>query len=311
MLDEFHSLLDQRRNPRNYFEKELSKLIQNVEDLVSLFKACDPLEAGRSFETERQDFTVQEKKDLILSKLYALRRTKRMWPVRLILLWNDITPDDENEVEQLITALKKSDFIETGEYGLRDLAKITIGGKTQVEKNTKRPAITATKAIGKSDEAGSELDIFISHSSKDKKIAAALIELIRSALSLSPKKIRCSSVDGYRLTAGAGTDEQLRNEVNSCEVLVGLITANSVRSAYVMFELGARWGQQKPMIPLLYGGEDLLEGPLSGINALRLDVPAQMHQFISDLAAILKQQMESPAVYIDLLKLLTKMAAIY
>jgi TIR domain len=84
--------------------------------------------------------------------------------------------------------------------------------------------------------------VFISHSSKDKELALALIELLKAGLGLPAEQIRCSSVDGYRLPVGVNTEARLREEVNQARIVVGLITPSSPASAFVMFELGARWG---------------------------------------------------------------------
>lgn len=89
------------------------------------------------------------------------------------------------------------------------------------------------------------IKIFISHSAHDASIAASLAELFRTAMRLSKSDIRCTSVDGYRLPAGANTDEQLRREVLEAPVLVGLMSHRSFESAYVLFELGARWGKNE------------------------------------------------------------------
>jgi TIR domain-containing protein/HEAT repeat protein len=145
----------------------------------------------------------------------------------------------------------------------------------------------------------SSLDIFISHSSKDKDVAEALINLLRDALSLPASSIRCTSVDGYRLPAGASTDEQLRQEIYTAKVFLGLITPTSFQSTYVLFELGARWGARLPLAPVLASGAnaDTLRAPLSGLNALSCDVPAQVHQLVDNIAAILKVNLGSVASY--------------
>ena len=88
--------------------------------------------------------------------------------------------------------------------------------------------------------------LFISHSSKDLEVVRALIYLFRSALAISPEEIRCTSLEGYRLPAGASVDEKLRQEVHEAKVFIGLISYNSLQSIYVVFELGARWGAGKP-----------------------------------------------------------------
>jgi hypothetical protein len=131
------------------------------------------------------------------------------------------------------------------------------------------------------------IKIFISHSSTDVSVAALLAQLFQAAFSLSPPDIRCTSVDGYRLSVGLDTDEQLRREVREAPVLVGLISRSSFESAYVLFELGARWGAGKYLAPLLVPGEEpsILRGPLSGLNALSSSSTAQLHQLVNDVGA--------------------------
>ena len=134
--------------------------------------------------------------------------------------------------------------------------------------------------------------IFISHSSRDVELARALIDLLHAALPITSDDIRCSSVDGYRLPGGVSIDERLRIEVHDAELVIGLLTPNSLRSAYVSFELGARWGAQKRMIPLLAAGiaPEALEGPLSGINALDCGSDGQIHQLVEETASHLNVQ---------------------
>jgi hypothetical protein len=131
------------------------------------------------------------------------------------------------------------------------------------------------------------IKIFISHCSEDSKIAESLAELFRTALRLSKSEIRCTSVDGYRLPVGINTDEQLRREVLETPVLVGLISHHSFDSAYVLFELGARWGKNTFMAPVLAPGvsASILKGPLSALNALSCDSTSQIHQLVYDIAS--------------------------
>jgi hypothetical protein len=143
------------------------------------------------------------------------------------------------------------------------------------------------------------LSIFISHSSKDVDLALALIDLLKAGLGLTADRIRCSSVDGYRLPVGVNTESKLREEVNAAKVVVGLITRSSLSSAYVMFELGARWGANLFLAPLLAGvkgGE--LSGPLSLLNALSASNEAQLHQLLEDIANHLGLRVQPPASYI-------------
>ncbi len=160
--------------------------------------------------------------------------------------------------------------------------------------------------IEKPKETEMKIDIFISHSGHDSDTAKLLIDLLKTSLNLSSAKIRCTSVNGYRLPAGAPTDDMLKKEVHESKVLIGLISANSINSAYVLFELGARWGASLPLIPLITSklGNELLKGPLSGINALNCCESAQLQQLISDLKTELKVIGEAPEVYQDKINLL-------
>ena len=146
-----------------------------------------------------------------------------------------------------------------------------------------------------------QLRVFISHSDDDVEIAKPLITLLRNALNLRSDDIRCSSVDGYRLPAGASTDDILRQEVHNSELLIGLITPSSINSVYVLFELGARWGAGKPMYPLLASGAtwEHLEGPLSGINALNCSNASQVIQFAENAAEALGVKIGSASAYVE------------
>lgn len=148
-------------------------------------------------------------------------------------------------------------------------------------------------------KAVSSLRVFISHSSTDSSVARFLVDLLRKALGLKSDEIRCTSLDGYRMQAGVAMDERLRVEVHETELLIGLISPDSLQSAYVMFELGARWGANKPMIPLLSSGATpaLLGGPLAGIHSLDASEAGQVHQLLEDAASHLQLTLDKPSSY--------------
>ena len=143
------------------------------------------------------------------------------------------------------------------------------------------------------------MDIFISHSGKDKEITKQIIGLLRTALNIDSERIRCTSVEGYKLPGGADTEEQLRDEVFGSKILIAIITPISIKSAYVLFELGARWDSKKRMIPLLASGIKTadLKGPLEAINCLRCDSSGDMHQLVDELSKFLDLKKQSTASY--------------
>lgn len=145
----------------------------------------------------------------------------------------------------------------------------------------------------------SRIRLFISHSSRDSELVELLVALLRAALGLPASQIRCTSIDGYRLPGGVNTDEQLKRELHAADAFVGIISSESLRSLYVAFELGARWGAGRPLLPVLAPGTDpaILEGPLTGLNALNAGNRAQLHQLVTDLSDILNVRPEAPAAY--------------
>lgn len=143
------------------------------------------------------------------------------------------------------------------------------------------------------------LALFISHNSGDTDVARALIRLFEKALKLSARDIRCTSVDGYRLPAGADTNDVLRTEVFGARLFVALLTPASLQSAYVLFELGARWGARRPLFPILASGAAAsdLQPPLNGLNALSASNPDQVRQLVEDAAVALSLRVEPMASF--------------
>ena len=160
--------------------------------------------------------------------------------------------------------------------------------------NALRSGTPPSPSIGSRPDQMDELEIFISHGSVDAPVAKLLITLYEKALKISARKIRCTSVDGYRLPGGAETNDILRTEVFGTQLFIALLTPDSIKSPYVLFELGARWGARKPLVPLMARG--LLAGdlpaPLNGLNALSACVPDQVRQHIEETAEALAKQLE-------------------
>lgn len=157
------------------------------------------------------------------------------------------------------------------------------------------------------------IDIFISHSSADVRVADALIQLIRLAIpKLDANRLRCTSVEGYRLPGGAKTEDHLRKEMLEAQVFVGVLTHESLQSTYVLFELGARWGAGMQFTPLLAAGTTPkdLRAPLQNVNALSCNSEAQLHQLIDEIATTLNLTKSSPALYTNQLREVLSISAL-
>jgi hypothetical protein len=143
------------------------------------------------------------------------------------------------------------------------------------------------------------IKIFISHSSQDIKLVSKLVDLIRAALNLSSGDIRCTSLDGYKLPGGADFNAHLRQEVHDSQVFIGLLSQSSIQSQYVLFELGARWGAGKHLIPLLAPNMDdnLIRDPLRSFNILRCDNKNGLAQLVEDLSVFLNINLDKQSAY--------------
>lgn len=105
--------------------------------------------------------------------------------------------------------------------------------------------------------------LFISHASADKPLASELKSLLEQALDVRGT-IRCTSAPGGGLLIGNSPSDQLREELKeSC--VVALLTKQSITSPWVLFELGAAWGNGRPVLPVTCGVKpDELPAALQG-----------------------------------------------
>jgi hypothetical protein len=125
--------------------------------------------------------------------------------------------------------------------------------------------------------------VFISHSSKDAKLAGALSDLLQASLRLSNDQILCTSIDGHKLPVGANIEKRLRKDLKAAQVVIALITPNSMSSRWVMIEIGARWLTDQLLVPLLAGIEPPALGPpLSNLNALSAANENHLQQLLHD-----------------------------
>ena len=147
--------------------------------------------------------------------------------------------------------------------------------------------------------------VFISHSSKDAKVAEALGDLLKFAFGLTAEEILCTSVGGYRLSLSSPISETLRRKIREARVFVCVATENSIGTSespgsfYVAIELGARWGMKRYLAVLLAAGATggFLKPPFSELNVLSCDDHGQIQQFIREVAPILGRDPEPADKY--------------
>jgi hypothetical protein len=132
--------------------------------------------------------------------------------------------------------------------------------------------------------------LFISHKESDQEIAALLVDFLLSALDLNDEEVRCTSVPGHQLPFGISIAQQLQNDLNASVVLIALITTYSLRSTWVLFELGASWAMGKLMVPILGPGLTYqhLPGPLTNYPSVQItadNASARLRDAVKQLAS--------------------------
>jgi hypothetical protein len=127
--------------------------------------------------------------------------------------------------------------------------------------------------------------IFISHRHKDEEIVRALVNCIETYFHVDRQDIRCTSVRPYRLPVGENSADRLRDEITDAEVVLGILTTDTLASSYVAFELGSAWGQRVWTCPLLACGADMsnIPDPIRGLSALFLSKDGDCFQLLSDM----------------------------
>ncbi len=115
--------------------------------------------------------------------------------------------------------------------------------------------------------------IFISHKESEKQLASMLVEFLIASLDLDDQQIRCTSVPGHQLPFGSTIPEQLKKDINSSSAVVVLLTQESLRSKWVLFEIGASWALGKTIVPILGSGltHSDLPGPLENYPSVQIE----------------------------------------
>lgn len=142
--------------------------------------------------------------------------------------------------------------------------------------------------------------IFISHSHADQEIASLFVDFLLAALEIRPSDIRCTSVPGHQLPFGSSISKQLKEDLNKTTCLIALITKDSLRSSWVLFELGSSWATDRLVLPILGPGLTYkdLPGPLENYPAVPIEDENPSYRLtdvINQLASTLNIRQETNA----------------
>jgi hypothetical protein len=127
--------------------------------------------------------------------------------------------------------------------------------------------------------------VFVSHGTQDNWVAGQMAKCIQEVGA-------ATFLDQTNIPKGANFRQIIHKEIATCQELVALFTPWSAKRSWVWIEIGAAWGQEKPVLAVFYGMsvsdlEDSGQGKaiLEDINVINLN---DFETYLSQLAARIK-----------------------
>ena len=131
-----------------------------------------------------------------------------------------------------------------------------------------------------------DIRLFLSHAHADKEITAALVDVIEATM-VPRERILCTSHDNpkYREPEGVDVSRYLRDHLTQSSCVIGLLTPNSMKSPWCLFELGGAWALATRTYPLLAGGlsQEHLPAALQGNEAAQLTESEEIRRVLANV----------------------------
>lgn len=175
---------------------------------------------------------------------------------KLVLSYN---PIGGQIIDKKLDKLKFFDFRHTG-LDTPDFGMIPDGCKyyLPIHPASISPEMVATKLIldssiqAEPEETTTKGTIFISHSSKDKKIIEQFVdEILQLGMGIPSDSIRCTSIEGMNIPNGEKMREWIQDNIRNCSVAFLMISPNYKKSEICLNEMGAVWALDKSVKILL------------------------------------------------------------
>jgi len=106
--------------------------------------------------------------------------------------------------------------------------------------------------------------VFISHSSSDRWIARKIAEEVEASVAQP-------WLDEKDLEGGDVVEEEIIRGIDACHETIVLVSPKSVKSQWVVYEIGAVRGQHKRVTPILHYVSPDAVAPIKGMKAIDLN----------------------------------------
>jgi TIR domain len=138
-------------------------------------------------------------------------------------------------------------------------------------------------------------DVFVSHSSEDQPRAEAVVRLLTECIDFDRGEVVCTSVIGYGLDFGTPFERRLRKAIEASDVLISLVSKSSLASLFCTFEMGAAWGLDIPIKPVLLPGfaSAKLKRPLSSMHYLEWQDELGWIKLVREVARITSRSLKN------------------
>lgn len=127
-------------------------------------------------------------------------------------------------------------------------------------------------------------DVFVSHSDADAAVATALTDCIIAGTGLHHRDVLCTSHPNpdAQLKPGEDINRTLRKHLDDCRILVPIVSRESIKRNYVLFEIGGAWALEKRIMPVVVEKDLRAAMPeiIRGLIYTEFDSPARIHALI-------------------------------
>ena len=118
------------------------------------------------------------------------------------------------------------------------------------------------------------MKIFISYSDNDRKKMIALEKAIKeSALNLKPIVVAKDAQPGVPLS------EKIKKAINNCDIIIPIITEESIKNQWVNQEIGFAVAKEKKIFPIV---DNAIIKNLKGFIHDQIDIPFNFKSYIND-----------------------------